>query len=47
VTLFAVTSFGRARSGAPLDRRLFSVEDADSPWAFSDLVEPSPNRADL
>jgi hypothetical protein len=47
VTLFAVTSFGHARFGAPLDRRLFSVEDADSPWTFSDLVEPSPNRVDL
>jgi len=29
------------------DRRLFSVEDADSSWTFSDLGEPSPNRADL
>jgi len=29
------------------DRRLFSAEDADSPWTFSDLVEPSPNRVDL
>jgi hypothetical protein len=27
-------------------RRLFSVEDADSSWTFSDLVEPSPNRVD-
>jgi hypothetical protein len=27
-------------------RRLFSAEDADSPWTFSDLVEPSPNRVD-
>jgi hypothetical protein len=44
--LFAAVSFGRSRFGAPLDRRLFSVEDADSPWAFSDLVEPSPNRVD-
>jgi hypothetical protein len=44
--LFACVSFGRSRSGAPLDRRLFSVEDANSPWAFSDLVEPSPNHVD-
>jgi hypothetical protein len=44
--LFAVVSFGRKRPGAPLDRRLFSVEDADSPWTFSGLVEPSPNRVD-
>jgi len=29
------------------DRRLFSAEDANSPWTFSDLVEPSPNRVDL
>jgi hypothetical protein len=28
------------------DRRLFSAEDANSPWTFSDLVEPSPNRVD-
>jgi hypothetical protein len=26
-------------------RRLFSVEDANSPRTFSDLVEPSPNRS--
>jgi len=26
--------------------RLFSVEDANSPWFFSNLVEPSPNRVD-
>jgi len=44
--LFAVVSFGRSRCGAPLDRRLFSVEDADPSWTFSDLGEPSPNRAD-
>jgi len=44
--LFAAVSFGRSRSGAPLDRRLFSAEDANSPWTFSDLVEPSPNRVD-
>lgn len=25
----------------------FSAEDANSPWTFSDLVEPSPNRVDL
>jgi len=37
------TSFGRSILGAPLDRHLFSAEDADSPRAFSDLVEPSPN----
>jgi hypothetical protein len=24
-----------------------SAEDADSPWTFSDLVEPSPNLVDL
>jgi len=24
-----------------------SAEDADSPWTFSDLEEPSPNRVDL
>jgi len=29
------------------DRRLFSAEDANSPWTFSDLVEPSPNTVDL
>jgi hypothetical protein len=44
--LFAVVSFGRSRSGAPLDRRLFSVEDANSSWTFSDLGEPSPNHVD-
>jgi hypothetical protein len=44
--LFAVVSFGRIRPGAPLDRRLLSVEDADSPRTFSGLVEPSPNRVD-
>ena len=44
--LFAAVSFGRSRSGAPLDRRLFSAEDANSPWTFSDLVEPSPSRVD-
>jgi hypothetical protein len=27
-------------------RRLFSVEDANSPWAFSDLVELSPSHVD-
>jgi hypothetical protein len=27
-------------------RRLFSAEDANSPWTFSDLVEPSPDRVD-
>jgi len=32
--LFACISFGRSRSGAPLDRRLYSVEDANSPRAF-------------
>jgi hypothetical protein len=40
-------SFDRTRLDAPLVRRLFSAEDADSPWTFSDLVEPSPNRVDL
>jgi len=44
--LFAVVSFGRSRSGAPLDRRLFRVEDANPSWTFSDLGEPSPNRVD-
>jgi hypothetical protein len=44
--LFAVVSFGRSRSGAPLDRRLFRVEDADPSWSFSDLGEPSPNHVD-
>jgi len=44
--LFAAVSFGRSRSGAPLVRRLFSAEDANPPWSFSDLVEPSPNRVD-
>jgi hypothetical protein len=29
------------------DRRLFSAEDADPPWTFLDLEEPSPNRVDL
>jgi len=37
------TSFGETACGAPLSRRLFSAEDADSPRTFSDLVEPSPN----
>ena len=32
--LFAAVSLGRSRSGAPLDRRLFSVEDANSPRAL-------------
>jgi len=46
--LFAVASFSQSRPGAPLVRRVcFCVEDADSPWTFSDLVEPSPNHADL
>jgi len=26
---------------------LFSAEDADSPWTFSVLEEPSPFRVDL
>jgi hypothetical protein len=25
----------------------FIAEDANSPWTFSDLEEPSPNRVDL
>jgi hypothetical protein len=33
--LFAVISFSRSRSGAPLDRHLCSAEDANSPRAFS------------
>jgi len=41
------TSFDRSTRGAPLDRRLFSAEDANSPRTFSDLVEPSPNTVDL
>jgi hypothetical protein len=41
------TSFDRSIRGAPLDRRLFNVEDANSPWTFSGLVEPSPNTVDL
>jgi hypothetical protein len=45
--LFAAISFSRTPCGAPLDRHLFSAEDANSPWTFSDLVEPSPNRVDL
>jgi hypothetical protein len=45
--LFAVASFGRSSPGTPLDRRLFSVEDADSPWTFSVLEERSPNHVDL
>jgi hypothetical protein len=40
-------SFGRSIRGAPLDQYLFSTEDANSPWTFSDLVEPSPNTVDL
>ena len=36
------TSFGETTSGAPLNRRLFSVEDADSSRSFSDLVERLP-----
>jgi hypothetical protein len=41
------TSFDRSIRGAPLDRHLFSAEDANSPWTFSGLVEPSPNTVDL
>jgi hypothetical protein len=26
---------------------ILSVEDANSPWTFSDLVEPSLNHVDL
>jgi len=44
--LFAAVSFSRARSGAPLNRRLFRVEDADPAQSFSDLAaaftEPVP-----
>jgi hypothetical protein len=40
-------SFGRSTCGAPLDQHLFSAEDADSPWTFSGLVEPSPFAVDL
>jgi len=40
-------SFDRSTRGAPLDRRLFSAEDANSSRTFSDLVEPSPNAVDL
>jgi hypothetical protein len=45
--LFAAVSFSRAQPGAPLDRRLFSAEDADSARTFSDLVKPLPNHVDL
>jgi hypothetical protein len=45
--LFAAVSFDRSRFGAPLVRRLFSAEDANSPWSFSGLEEPSPYRVDL
>ena len=45
--LFAVISFSRSRSGAPLDRHLCSAEDADSSWAFWVLAEPSPYHVDL
>jgi len=45
--LFAAVSFSRAKLGAPLDRRLFSAEDADSARPFSDLVKPLPNLVDL
>jgi hypothetical protein len=45
--LFAAASFDRSRFGAPLVRRLCNVEDANSPWSFSDLEEPSPYRVDL
>ena len=38
------TSFGETACGAPLSRRLFSAEDANSPRTFSDLVEPLPNE---
>jgi hypothetical protein len=44
--LFAAVSFGQSRSGAPLDPRLFSAEDANEPRTFSDLDPPSPNRVD-
>jgi len=43
----SLISFDRATCGAPLDRRLFSAEDADSPRTFSDLVEPPPYAVDL
>src|SRR5436190_1044443 len=42
--LFAVVSFNRSLCGAPLDQRLCNVEDANSPWTFSGLEEPSPYR---
>jgi len=45
---YSLPSASADRDAAHLyDRRLFSVEDANSPWTFSDLVEPSPNRVDL
>jgi len=36
------TSFGETMAGAPLNRRLFSAEDANPSRSFSDLVERSP-----
>jgi len=45
---YSLSSASADRDPAHLyDRRLFSAEDADSPWPFSDLVEPSPNYVDL
>jgi hypothetical protein len=41
----SLISFGQSTRGAPLDRRLFSVEDADPSRTFSVLGEPSPNAA--
>ena len=38
----STVSFDGSSPGAPLDRRLFSVEDADPPRTFSGLEEPSP-----
>jgi hypothetical protein len=46
--LFAVVSFGRIAMRRTSETDAFSsAEDADSPWTFSDLEEPSPNRVDL
>jgi hypothetical protein len=42
-----LASFDRSTCDAPLDRRLFSVEDASPPRTFSVFVEPSPYAVDL
>jgi len=47
--LFAVASFDRIamRCTSETGGRVTSAEDANSPWTFSGLEEPSPNRFDL